>query len=65
VNGFEEDNVLLYVGTIESLCLAPADMGSNYHLNHKEMRQVLRGTLRVERGSILEPIRTIEPRPFY
>ena len=61
---YDKDNVLRYVDTLEKLCLAPADMGSNYHLNHKEMRQVLRGILRVERGSILEPIRTIEVRPF-
>jgi hypothetical protein len=40
-------------------------MGSNYHLNHEEMRQLLRDTLRVERGSILEPIRAIEVRPFF
>jgi hypothetical protein len=40
-------------------------MGSNYHLNHKEMRQLLRDTLRVERGNILEPIRAIEVRPFW
>ena len=62
---YDKDNVLRYVDTLEKLCLAPADMGSNYHLDHKEMRQVLRDTLRVERGSILEPIRTIEVRPFY
>jgi hypothetical protein len=40
-------------------------MGSNYQLSHEEMRQVLRDTLRVERGSILEPIRAIEVRPFF
>jgi len=40
-------------------------MGSNYQLNHKEMRQVLLGALRIERGSILEPIQAIEVRPFF
>jgi hypothetical protein len=62
---YDKDNVLRYVDTLERLCLAPADMRSNYHLNHKEMRQLLRDTLRVERDSILEPIRAIEVRPFY
>ena len=62
---YDKDNVLRYVDTLEKLCLAPADMGSNYHLNHKEMRQVLRDTLRMERDRILEPIRTIEAMPFY
>ena len=62
---YDKDNVLRYVDTLEKLCLAPTDMGSNYHLNHEEMRQLLRDTLRVERGSILEPIRAIEVRPFF
>ena len=62
---YDKDNVLRYVDTLETLCLAPADMGSNYHLNHKEMRQLLRDTLRVERSSILEPISTLEVRPFF
>jgi hypothetical protein len=62
---YDQENVLRYVDTLEKLCLAPSDMGSNYHLNQKEMRQVLRDTLRVERGSILEPIQAIEVRPFF
>ena len=62
---YDKDNVLRYVDTLEKLCLAPTDMGSNYHLNHEETRQLLRDTLRVERGSILEPIRAIEVRPFF
>jgi hypothetical protein len=62
---YDKDNILRYVDTLEKLCLAPCDMGSNYQLNHKEMQQSLRGTLRVERGSVLEPIRTIEVRPFF
>lgn len=62
---YDKDNVLRYVDTLEKLCLAPTDMGSNYHLNHEKMRQLLRDTLRVERGSILEPIRAIEVRPFF
>ena len=62
---YDKDNVLRYVDTLEKLCLAPTDMGSNYHLNHEEMRQLLLDTLRVERGSILEPIRAIEVRPFF
>jgi len=62
---YDKDNILRYVDTLEKLCLAPSDMGSNYHLNHEEMRQLLRNTLRVERGSILEPIRAIEVRPFF
>lgn len=62
---YDKDNILRYVDTLKKLCLAPSDMGSNYRLNHQEMRQVLRDTLRVERGSILEPIRTIEIRPFF
>ncbi|HEX9916717.1 MAG TPA: hypothetical protein VGB16_03185, partial [candidate division Zixibacteria bacterium] len=62
---YDKDNVLCYVDTPEKLCLVPTDMGSNYHLNHEEMRQLLRDTLRVERGSILEPIRAIEVRPFF
>jgi hypothetical protein len=62
---YDKDNVLRYVDTLEKLSLAPTDMGSNYHLNHEEMRQLLRDTLRVERGSILEPIRAIEVRPFF
>jgi hypothetical protein len=62
---YDKDNILRYVDTIKKLCLAPSDMGSNYHLNHEEMRQLLRDTLRVERGSILEPIRAIEVRPFF
>ena len=62
---YDKDNILRYVDTLKKLCLAPSDMGSNYHLNHEEMRQLLRDTLRVERGSILEPIRAIEVRPFF
>ena len=62
---YDKDNVLRYVDTLEKLSLAPTDMGSNYHLNHEEMRQLLRDTLRVDRGSILEPIRAIEVRPFF
>jgi len=33
--------------------------------SHEEMRQLLRDTLRVERDSILEPIRAIEVRTFF
>jgi len=33
-------------------------------LNHQEMQQLLRDTMRVERGSILKTIRAIEVRPF-
>jgi hypothetical protein len=62
---YDKDNVLHYVDTLEKLCLAPTDMGSNYHLNHGEMRELLADTWRVERGSILEPIRAIEIRPFF
>jgi len=62
---YDKDNILRYVDTLKKLCLAPSDMGSNYQLNHEEMRQLLRDTLRVERGSILEPIRAIEVRPFF
>ena len=62
---YDKENVLRYVDTLEKLCLAPSDMGSNYQLKHEEMRQVLRDTLRVERGSILEPVRAIEVRPFF
>jgi hypothetical protein len=62
---YDKDNVLRYVDTIDGLCLAPADMGSNYHLDYKTMRQVLPDTLRVHRSNILEPIRTIEVRPFF
>jgi len=62
---YDKDNILRYVDTLKKLCLAPSDMGSNYHLNHEKMRQLLRDTLRVERGSILEPIRAIEVRPFF
>jgi len=62
---YDKDNVLRYVDTLEKLCLVPTDMGSNYQLNHKEMQQLLRDTLRVEHGSILEPIRVIEVRPFF
>ena len=62
---YDKDNILRYVDTLKKLCLAPSDMGSNYHLNQEEMRQLLRDTLRVERGSILEPIRAIEVRPFF
>jgi len=62
---YDKDNTLRYVDTLKKLCLAPSDMGSNYHLNHEEMRQLLRNTLRVERGSILEPIRAIEVGPFF
>jgi hypothetical protein len=61
---YDKDNILRYVGTLNKLCLAPTDMGSNYQMNHKEMQQLLRNTLRVERGSILDPIRAIEVRPF-
>ena len=62
---YDKENILRYVDTIKKLCLAPSDMGSNYQLNHEEMRQLLRDTLRVERGSILQPIRAIEVRPFF
>ena len=62
---YDKDNVLKYVDTLEKLCLAPNDMGSNYHLNHGEMRELLHDTLRVERSGILEPIRSIEVRPFF
>jgi len=62
---YDKNNILRYVDTLKKLCLAPSDMGSNYQLNHEEMQQLLRGTLRVDRGSILEPIRTIEVRPFF
>lgn len=62
---YDKDNILRYVDTFEKLCLAPTDMGSNYHLNHEEMRQLLRDTLRVDRGSIIEPIQAIEVRPFF
>jgi hypothetical protein len=62
---FDKDNILRYVDTLKKLCLAPSDMGSNYQLNHEEMRQLLRDTLRVERSSILGPIRAIEVRPFF
>jgi len=62
---YDKDNILRYVDTLKKLCLAPCDMGSNYLLNHEEMQQLLRDTLRVERGSILEPIRAIEVRPFF
>jgi hypothetical protein len=62
---YDKDSILRYVDTLKELCLAPSDMGSNYHLNHREMRRLLRDTLRVERGSIIEPIRTIEVRPFF
>jgi len=62
---YDKDNILRHVDTLKKLCLAPSDMGSNYHLNHEAMRQLLRDTLRVERGSILEPIRAIEVRPFF
>ena len=62
---YDKDNILRYVDTVKTLCLAPADMGSNYPLNHKEMQQLLRDILRVERGSILEPIRAIELKPFF
>jgi len=62
---YDKDNILRYVDTLERLCLAPSDMGSNYHLNHKETRQLLRDTWRVERGSIIEPIRAIEVMPFF
>ncbi|HLD29539.1 MAG TPA: hypothetical protein VJC03_04295, partial [bacterium] len=62
---YDKDNVLRYVDTLERLCLVPTDMGSNYHLNHEEMQQLLRGTLRVERGSLIESIYVIEVRPFF
>jgi hypothetical protein len=62
---YNKDNILCYVDTIKKLCLAPSDIGSNYQLNHEEMRQLLRDTLRVERGSVLEPIRTIKVRTFF
>jgi hypothetical protein len=62
---YDKDNILRYVDTLDTLCLAPSEMGSNYSLHHEEMRQLLRDTLRVERGSILDPIRTIEVRPFF
>jgi len=62
---YDKDNILQYVDTLKKLCLAPTDMGSNYHLNHKEMQQLLRDTLRVERGSIIEPIRAIEVSLFF
>ena len=62
---YDKDNILRYVDTLEKLCLVPTDMGSNYHLNHKEMQQLLRETLRVERGSMIEPIRAIDVRPFF
>jgi hypothetical protein len=61
---YDKDNILRYVDTLEKLCLAPTDMGSNYQLNHQEMQQLLRDTMRVERGSILKTIRAIEVRPF-
>ncbi|MCJ7749029.1 MAG: hypothetical protein MUP27_14925 [Desulfobacterales bacterium] len=60
-----DETVLRYVDTLEKLCLAPSDMGSNYQVNPEEMQQLLRDTLRVERGGILEPIRAIEVRPFF
>jgi hypothetical protein len=62
---YDKDNVLRYVDTIERLCLVPADLGSNYRLNYKEIREVLRDTLGIHRSNILEPIRTIEVRPFF
>jgi hypothetical protein len=62
---YDKDNILRYVDTFDKLCLAPTDMGSNYQLNHKEMQQLLRDTLRVECGSIIEPIHAIEVRPFF
>jgi len=62
---YDKDNILRYVDTLEKLCLAPSDMGSNYQVNPEEMQQLLRDTLRVERGGILEPIRAIEVRPFF
>ena len=62
---YDKDNVLRYVDTLKKLCLAPSDMGSNYRLNHQEMKQVLHDTLRVERGSIFGPIRAIDVRPFF
>lgn len=62
---YDKDNVLHYVDTLEKMCLAPTDIGSNYHLNHEEMREILADTWRVERGGILEPIPAIEIRPFF
>jgi hypothetical protein len=62
---YDKDNILWYVDTLKELCLAPADMGSNYELNREKMRQLLRDTLGVERGSVLELIRTIEVKPFF
>jgi hypothetical protein len=62
---YDKDNILWYVDTLKKLCLAPFDMGSNCQLNHETMRELLRNTLRVERGSVLKPIRTIEVRPFF
>jgi hypothetical protein len=61
---YDKDNILRYVDTLEKLCLVPTDMGSNYQLNHNEMEQLLRDTLRLERGSIFESIRAIEVRSF-
>jgi len=61
---YDKDNTLRYVDTLAQLCLAPNDMGSNYHLDHDEMRQLLDRSLRVERGSILDPLHAIEVRPF-
>ena len=61
---YDKDNIMWYVDTIEGLCLAPHDMGSNYHLDIKEKRQLLRDTFRVESGSVIEPIRAIEVKPF-
>ncbi len=62
---YDKDNTLRYVDTLAQLCLAPNDMGSNYHLDHDEMYQLLDRSLRVERGSILDPLHAIEVRPFY
>jgi len=62
---YDKDNILRYVDTLGQLCLAPHDMGSNYHLDHKKMRQLLGRCLRVERGSILVPIQAIEVCPYY
>jgi hypothetical protein len=62
---YDKDNALRYVDTIEGLCLAPTDMGSNYHLNHKVMPRLLRDVFRVERSNILEAISTIEAKPFF
>jgi hypothetical protein len=62
---YDKDNVLHYVDTLEKLCLAPTDIGSNYHLDHEEMREILADTWRVERGGILDPIPAIEIRPFF